>query len=262
LVRKMEELGIGRPSTYAPTISTIQKRGYVEKKSTEGVNKGFKVGVLENGELNWETKTETVGAEKNKLFPTDIGIVVNDFLVEHFDRIIDYNFTAGIEERFDEIADGNVIWSDMIDNFYKPFHDTIEHTLENSEKATGQRDLGNDPESGKPVIARIGRFGPMIQIGETSDEEKPKFASLRNGQTIQDITLEEALELFKMPRKLGEHEGAEVLASIGRFGPYVKVGKTFVSISKESGFTAEDINLEEALKLYQESISTLRFLVV
>ena len=254
LVRKMEELGIGRPSTYAPTISTIQKRGYVEKKNTEGIKKGYRVGILENGNLNWETKTETVGAEKNKLFPTDIGIVVNDFLVKYFDRIIDYNFTAGVEKKFDEIADAEVEWPDMIDGFYKPFHERIEHTLENSEKATGQRDLGKDPESGKPVIARIGRFGPMIQIGETSDEEKPKFASLRNGQTIQDITLEEALELFKLPRKLGEYEGAEVLASIGRFGSYVKVGKMFVSIPKDSDLSAEKIKLEEALELYQEKL--------
>lgn len=254
LVRKMEELGIGRPSTYAPTISTIQKRGYVEKKSTEGTKQSYRLGVLENGEINWTDKTETVGAEKNKLFPTDIGIVVNDFLVKYFDRIVDYNFTAGIEEHFDEIADGKVVWSDMIDDFYKPFHLNIEDTLENSEKATGQRDLGNDPETGKPVMARIGRFGPMIQIGETSEEEKPKFASLRNGQTIQDITLEEALDLFKLPRKLGEFEGTEVSASIGRFGPYVKVGKTFVSIPKDSGHTAEEIDLDTALKLYQEKV--------
>ena len=254
LVRKMEELGIGRPSTYAPTISTIQKRGYVEKKSTEGTLQSYKLGELENGGVNWTDKTETVGAEKNKLFPTDIGIVVNDFLVKYFDSIIDYNFTAGIEQHFDEIAEGKVVWSDMIDDFYKPFHITIEDTLENSEKATGQRDLGEDPETGKPVIARIGRFGPMIQIGETSDEEKPKFASLRNGQTIQDITFEEAMDLFKLPRKLGEFEGTEVSASIGRFGPYVKVGKTFVSIPKDSGHTAEEINLETALKLYHEKV--------
>jgi len=255
LVRKMEELGIGRPSTYAPTISTIQRRGYVEKKTTDGIKKGYRVGVLENKKLNWNTKTETVGAEKNKLFPTDIGIVVNDFLVKYFESIVDYNFTAGIEEKFDEIADGDVVWSDMIDGFYKPFHLNIEDTLENSEKATGQRDLGVEPESGKPVIARIGRFGPMIQIGETSDEEKPKFASLRNGQTIQDITLKEALELFKMPRKLGEFEGTEVLASIGRFGPYVKVGKTFVSIPEDSKFSVENIKLEAALALYQDKIA-------
>ena len=163
-------------------------------------------------------------------------------------------FCAGIEQHFDEIAEGKVVWSDMIDDFYKPFHITIEDTLENSEKATGQRDLGEDPETGKPVIARIGRFGPMIQIGETSDEEKPKFASLRNGQTIQDITFEEAMDLFKLPRKLGEFEGTEVSASIGRFGPYVKVGKTFVSIPKDSGHTAEEINLETALKLYHEKV--------
>ena len=254
LVRKMEELGIGRPSTYAPTISTIQKRGYVEKRSTEGTKQNYRFGELENGNVNWSDKTETVGAEKNKLFPTDIGVVVNDFLVKYFDRIVDYNFTAGIEEHFDEIAGGKVVWSDMIDDFYKPFHLNIEDTLENSEKATGQRDLGKDPETGKPVMARIGRFGPMIQIGETSEEEKPKFASLRNGQTIQDITLEEALELFKLPRKLGEFEGTEVSASIGRFGPYVKVGKTFVSIPKDSGHTAEEIDLETALKLYQEKV--------
>ncbi len=255
LVRKMEDLGIGRPSTYAPTISTIQKRGYVEKKSTEGSKQSYRLGELENGSVKWMDKIETVGTEKNKLFPTDIGIVVNDFLVKYFNRILDYNFTAGIEEHFDEIAGGKVVWSDMIGDFYKPFHIDIEDTLENSEKATGQRELGVDPETGKPVIARIGRFGPMIQIGDTSDEDKPKFASLRNGQTIQDITFEEAMDLFKLPRKLGEFEGTEVLASIGRFGPYVKVGKTFVSIPEESGHTAEEINLETALKLYQEKVT-------
>lgn len=251
LVKKMEELGIGRPSTYAPTISTIQKRGYVEKKSTEGTKQKYRFGTMKDNAIAWIDKVENTGAEKNKLFPTDIGVVVNDFLVEHFSRILDYYFTADVEKQFDEIADGDIVWYKMIQDFYKPFHIDVEQTLENSEKATGQRDLGVDPKSGKPVIARIGRFGPMIQIGESTDEEKPKFASLREGQTIQDITFEEAMKLFDLPRTLGEFEGKPVLAAIGRFGPYIKVLSTFVSIPKDSGLKPEQITFEEAMTLYK-----------
>jgi DNA topoisomerase-1 len=258
LVKKMEELGIGRPSTYAPTISTIQKRGYVEKKSTEGKKQSYRFGTMKDNAIAWLDKTENTGAEKNKLFPTDIGVVVNDFLVEHFARILDYYFTADVEKQFDEIADGEIVWYKMINDFYKPFHIDVEQTLENSEKATGQRDLGVDPKSGKPVIARIGRFGPMIQIGESTDEDKPKFASLREGQTIQDITFEEAMKLFDLPRTLGEFEGKPVLASIGRFGPYIKVLSTFVSIHKDSGLKPEDITLEEAMKLYEDKLEADR----
>ncbi len=254
LVKKMEELGIGRPSTYAPTISTIQKRGYVEKKSTEGTQQGFRYGTVINNEITWIEKTETTGAEKNKLFPTDIGIVVNDFLVENFQRILDYNFTAKVEKQFDEIAEGEIVWHKMLDEFYKPFHHDVEETLENSEKATGQRILGEDPKSGKPILVRIGRFGPMVQIGEASDEDKPKFASLREGQNIQDITLEEALKLFDLPRTLGTYEGKDVIAAIGRFGPYIKVLSTFVSITKASELKPEDITLEQALTLYHQKI--------
>jgi len=254
LVKKMEELGIGRPSTYAPTISTIQKRGYVEKKSTEGTKQKYRFGTMKDNAIAWIDKTENTGAEKNKLFPTDIGVVVNDFLVEHFARILDYYFTADVEKQFDEIADGDIVWHKMIQDFYKPFHIDVEQTLENSEKATGQRDLGVDPKSGKPVIARIGRFGPMIQIGESTDEEKPKFASLRDGQTIQDITFEEAMKLFDLPRTLGEYEGKPVLAAIGRFGPYIKVLSTFVSIPKDSGLKPEQITFEEAMTLYKNKL--------
>ena len=254
LVKKMEELGIGRPSTYAPTISTIQKRGYIEKKSTEGRKQNYRFGSLKSGSITWIDKEENTGAEKNKLFPTDIGVVVNDFLVEHFSRILDYNFTANVEKQFDEIAEGEKVWFKMLSEFYTPFHSDVENTMENSEKATGQRDLGIDPKSKKPIIARIGRYGPMIQIGEATDEEKPKFASLRDGQTIQDITLEEAIKLFDLPRVLGTFEDKDVIAAIGRFGPYVKVKSTFVSIKKDSGLTPEEITLEQAMTLYHNKI--------
>jgi DNA topoisomerase-1 len=254
LVKKMEELGIGRPSTYAPTISTIQRRGYIEKKSTEGRKQKYRMGTMMNQEISWVDKEENTGAEKNKLFPTDIGVVVNDFLVEHFTRILDYNFTANVEKQFDEIAEGEKVWFDMLSEFYTPFHKDVEDTMENSEKATGQRDLGEDPKTKKPVLARIGRYGPMIQIGESTDEEKPKFASLREGQTIQDITLEQALKLFDLPRTLGTHEDKDVIAAIGRFGPYIKVKSTFVSIKKDSGLTPEEITLEQALELYKNKL--------
>ena len=234
LVKKLEGLGIGRPSTYAPTISTIQKRGYVDKPDRQGRDRDYKQFMLSGKDITSKALRETTGKEKNKLAPTDIGIVVTDFLSEHFGRIMDYGFTAKVEEEFDEIAKGLVEWTKMIKEFYKPFHDTVEDTLENSERATGERELGTHPKSGRKIIARIGRFGPMVQIGdEQIDGEKPEFASLRGNQSINSITLEEALELFKLPRTLGEHEGLVVKANVGRFGPYVQHGKLFASIPKE-----------------------------
>jgi DNA topoisomerase I len=254
LVKKLEELGIGRPSTYAPTISTVQKRGYVVKEEREGVERSYEVLSLKSDIVKKETKNEITGAEKNKLFPTDIGIVVNDFLVEHFKDIMDYNFTASVEKQFDDIAQGMLKWTKMIDEFYGPFHSHVENTLEHSEKATGARLLGTDPQSGKNVYARIGRFGPMIQIGEAEDEEKPKFASLRKEQSIQSITFEEAMDLFKLPRTLGEYEGKEVSVSIGRFGPYVKHGSLFASIKKNSGDDPMTIEIDRAIEIIKEKI--------
>ena len=251
LVKKLESLGIGRPSTYAPTISTIQKRGYVEKPLKEGTERKFDQFVLEGSDLNKNELSEITGKEKNKLSPTDIGIVVTDFLTEHFSRIMDYNFTAQVEKEFDEIAKGLVQWTKMIKDFYSPFHKNVEHTLEHSERASGEREIGIDPESGRKIISRIGRFGPMIQIGnEEADGEKPKFASLRNGQSINSITLEEALELFKFPKTLGEHEGLEVVVAQGRFGPYIKHNEAFVSLPKDEDMGAVD--LTRAIELIKE----------
>lgn len=246
LVKKMEELGIGRPSTYAPTISTIQKRDYVVKEDREGQQRDYQVLTLEGKEIASKTQSERTGAERGKLFPTDIGVVVNDFLESNFQKIMDYHFTASVEEEFDTISRGELKWTQMLHNFYNPFHDTVEETLETSEKATGERVLGEDPQSGKPVIARIGRYGPMIQIGEVSDEEKPKFAKLRAGQSIQTVELEEALELFKLPRTLGEWEGKEVVASTGRYGPFVRYDSTFVNIGEKDPL---EITLDEAVEL-------------
>ena len=248
LVKKLEELGIGRPSTYAPTISTVQKRDYVVKESREGTPRNYRVIEL-NGAINAKDETENTGVEKGKLFPTDIGMVVNDFLVEHFPNVVDLNFTANVEEEFDAIAEGKLDWRKMLKNFYKPFHDTIEHTAEHAERAKGERHLGEDPVSGRPVFARIGRFGPMIQIGTNEDEEKPKFASLRKNQSIATITYEEAMELFKLPRDLGEYEGEIVQANIGRFGPYVRFGKLFVSLKEDDPMTVE---LPRAIELIKE----------
>ncbi len=248
LVKKLESLGIGRPSTYAPTISTIQKRGYVEKPDREGAQRNYRQWNLISGSISVEELSETTGKEKNKLAPTDIGIIVTDFLTEHFGRIMDYHFTAKVEQEFDDIAKGLMEWTAMLDSFYKPFHENVEETLEHSERATGERELGAHPENGRKVIARIGRFGPMVQIGdENEDGEKPLFASLRPNQSIGSITLEEALELFKLPRNLGEFEGQQVKANVGRFGPYVQIGKTFVSIPKEED--PMTISLERAEEL-------------
>lgn len=251
LVKKLEELGIGRPSTYAPTISTIQKRGYVEKKEREGDTREYKVLELKSGNISQEIKSEITGKEKNKLFPTDIGIVVTDFLCAHFERIMDYNFTANVESQFDEIAQGKIQWTSMMHDFYNPFHENVTNTLEHSDRATGERELGHHPENGKKIIVRIGRFGPMVQIGdEKEDGEKPVFASLRSEQSINSITLEQALDLFKLPRTLGEFEDLVVKANVGRFGPYIQHGKNFVSIKKEDD--PMTITLERAIELVEQ----------
>jgi DNA topoisomerase-1 len=254
LVKKLEGLGIGRPSTYAPTISTIQKRGYVEKPDRQGVERNYDQFKLIGNDIEKKVLTEVTGREKNKLAPTDIGVVVTDFLTEHFGRIMDYNFTAKVEEEFDEIAKGMVQWTEMIKEFYSPFHETVEDTLENSERATGEREIGHHPENGRRIIARIGRFGPMVQIGdEKVDGEKPQFASLRANQSINSITLEEALDLFKLPRTLGEYEGQVVKANIGRFGPYVQHGKLFASIPKEEDpMTIDFDRAVELIKIKKE----------
>ena len=231
LVKKLEELGIGRPSTYAPTISTVQKRNYVVKEDREGTARKYEMLKLKNNSISSEDKSENTGAEKNKLFPTDIGAVVNDFLQEHFEQIMDFHFTAKVEKEFDEIAEGLKNWSDMIDVFYKPFHKTVDKTIEESERATGARLLGTDPKSEKSVFVRIGRYGPLAQIGETEDENK-RFANLRKGQRIETITLEEALDLFKLPRSLGEFELKEMVVGIGKFGPYIRHNSGFFSLAK------------------------------
>jgi len=254
LVKKLEELGIGRPSTYAPTISTIQKRGYVEKKSTEGTERKYKFIEVTTAGIDTATKTEITGKEKNKLFPTDIGEVVNDFLIEHFGNVLNFNFTADVEREFDQIAEGNTSWNKMIEDFYAPFHKKVEDTLENSERATGERLLGKDPATGKPVYARIGRFGPMIQIGHVDDEEKPKFTSLRPPYSISSITFDEAMELFKLPRMLGEYEGQKLYAAIGRFGPYLRLGSMFVSIKEANGDDPYTITYDRGAVLIKEKI--------
>lgn len=257
LVKKLEELGIGRPSTYAPTISTVQKRGYVIKEPREGIERNYKILTLDDSGILEEDKVEITGAEKNKLFPTDIGMVVTDFLTEHFETIMDYSFTADVEKQFDDIADGLKKWTEMIKSFYNPFHKSVENTLENAERASGERKLGIDPASGKPLIVRIGRFGPMAQIGEAEDEDKPKFASLLTGQSIESITLEEALELFKLPRTVGEYEGKTVVAAIGRFGPYIRWNSLFMSLKKVDGDDPMTVDMARAeelivLKIEQE----------
>ena len=249
LVKKLEELGIGRPSTYAPTISTVQKRGYVVKENRDGTQRPYRILSLNDGRIDEKTATETTGAEKQKLFPTDIGMVVNDFLVEHFSSIVDLNFTAKVEEEFDVIAEGREDWREMLRRFYKPFHETI-GKAKDADKATGARELGIDPDSGKKIYARIGRFGPMIQIGEAEDEEKPRFASLRKNQSIETITLEDALDLFKLPRTLGQHGEDIVSVGIGRFGPYVRIGSTYASIPADEDPLS--IDLHRAVELVDQ----------
>ncbi len=250
LVKKLEELGIGRPSTYAPTISTILKRGYVEKRDKEGVKRAFRILTLKNNELLKTIEHENTGAEKSKLFPTDLGLVVTDFLNQYFNDVMDYGFTAKIEGEFDEIANGKEKWTKMVDDFYQPFKIDIANTLETAQRAKGERDLGTDPDSGKKVIARMGRYGPMVQIGDSNEEEKPRFAKLKPSQSIETITLEDAMELFKLPRHLGLFEGSEVTVSIGRFGPYIAHDKKFYSLTKEQD--PYSISLEEAAPFIEE----------
>ncbi|MBQ7350514.1 MAG: type I DNA topoisomerase [Bacteroides sp.] len=250
LVRKMEELGIGRPSTYAPTISTIQQRGYVERGNKEGVKRSYDILKLKGNKITETTKSEMTGNEKAKLLPTDVGIVVNDFLMEYFPGIMDYNFTASVEKEFDEVAEGDKEWTGMMDVFYQGFHPLVEQTLNTkTEHKVGERVLGMDPVSGKPVSVKIGRYGPIIQIGSAEDEEKPRFAQLAKGLTIETITLEEALESFKLPRTLGDFEEKTVVVGVGRFGPYVRHNNAFVSIPK--GTDPMSVTLEDAVALIQ-----------
>jgi len=251
LVKKLEELGIGRPSTYAPTITTIMKRNYVEKREKEGIKRVYQILSLNTkDEIKTETASEITGAEKNKLSPTDLGLVVTDFLKLHFEKVMDFGFTAKIEGQFDEIADGKLKWSKMLENFYQPFHETIEHTLETAERAKGERELGFDPISGKKVIARMGRYGPMVQIGHQDEEEKPKFAKLKASQSIETISYDEAMELFKLPRTLGLFEEEEVSVNIGRFGPYAAHSKKFYSLNKE--MDPYTVSLEELTPMIAE----------
>jgi DNA topoisomerase-1 len=254
LVKKLEELGIGRPSTYAPTISTVQNRGYVVKEEREGKQRKFRVLTLKDKNIAKEERTENTGAERGKLFPTDIGAVVNDFLVQHFNGIVDFNFTAKVEKQFDEIAAGLEEWTTMIGNFYKPFHADVQSTIETADKATGVRDLGVHPEKGEKVSVRIGRYGPFVQVGENASDDnkdyKPLYASLRTGQSIETITLEEALELFKLPKVVGEFESKPMKVAIGRFGPYISHNSAFVSLPKE--IDPLDVTEEQAIELILE----------
>ena len=250
LVKKLEELGIGRPSTYAPTISTVLKRGYVEKRDKEGTPRDYRVLQLKNDKVSKSMNQENTGAEKSKLFPTDLGLVVTDFLKQHFESIMDYGFTAHIEGEFDDVAEGKLKWNTMLEEFYSPFKRDVENTIENAERIKGERELGIDPASGKKIVARMGRFGPMVQIGDVSDEEKPRFAALRKNQSIETITYEEAMDLFKLPLSLGEYEGEEVSVNVGRFGPYVKFGEQFISIPR--GEEPLDVTMDRAIELIKE----------
>lgn len=247
LVKKLEELGIGRPSTYAPTISTIQNRGYVVKEDRDGKSRNYTVLSLANNSISETIQTEMTGVERAKLFPTDIGVLVNDFLVEHFKGIVDFNFTASVEKEFDEIALGTKEWSTMLENFYRPFHEEVQDTLENADRASHERELGIDPQTGKPVSVRVGRFGPLVQIGTADDEEKPRFASLRKGQMIETITFEEAMELFKLPKKIGTFEDIEMTVAIGRFGPYIRHNAEFYSLPKD--LDPLDVTQEQAIEI-------------
>jgi len=249
LVKKLEELGIGRPSTYAPTISTIQNRGYIEKGAVEGVERKYSQLTLQNGNVKDNLLTEKVGSDKGKLVPTDIGMIVNDFLVNHFETILDYNFTAKVEDQFDDIAAGKQSWTKMMKDFYKDFHPKVESVQANAERESGKRILGED-SNGRQVSVRLGKFGPMVQIGTIDDEEKPNFASLSPEQQINTITYDEAMDLFQLPKKLGAYEGEEIEVNNGRFGPYVKFGKKFVSLPK--GMNPLSIELEEAIILIKE----------
>ncbi len=262
LVKKLEELGIGRPSTYAPTISNIQNRGYVAREDRPGKERKYTVIELDSSNNVTENiQTEIAGKEKSKLVPNDIAMVVNDFLMTHFNDILDYNFTASVEKEFDDIAEGKLSWPEMIDKFYTPFHKKVEETLETSQKRKGERLLGVDPERGKNVYVKIGRFGPMAQIGDSDSEEKPRFAALRKDQRLETITLKEALDLFILPRKIGEYENKDVYAGIGRFGPYIRHDNKFVSLKKDidSPYTIE---LDRAIELIEEKRKTEREKIV
>lgn len=253
LVKKMEELGIGRPSTYAPTITTVQSRGYVDKGEKEGEPREYSLLTFRDGTITRDVLTENAGSERGKLIPTDVGMVVNDFLTEYFPSILDYNFTAHVEEKFDEIAEGKLGWNNEIKDFYTDFHPSIEKVSSmRMEHKVGERLLGTDPKTGKPVSVKIGRYGPLVQIGEPTDEEKPQFASLLNGQSVSSITLEEALKLFALPRTVGEYNGKTVVAAIGRFGPYLRHDGKFVSIPKK--YAPLTITIEEAIPLIEEKL--------
>lgn len=252
LVKKLEELGIGRPSTYAPTISTIVTRGYALKEDREGVERKYTSILLKGGKITQQVKVENTGSEKAKLFPSDIGIVVNDFLIEYFKNILSFNFTATVEKEFDDIAEGKIEWTKMIDQFYKPFHKDVEKTLVESDYSKGERVLGNDPKSGKPVSVRIGRFGPIAQIGENNSETgvKAQYASLLKGQLIETITLEEALKLFDLPRNIGLYEEKDVVIGVGRFGPYVRHSSKFYSLKKDDNPIT--IAIDRAIEIIEE----------
>ena len=253
LVKRLEELGIGRPSTYASTIDVMQKRGYVVKEDRDGTPRDYRILTLAGASVQAETASENAGQERSKLFPTDIGLVVNDFLLEHFQNILDYNFTADVEGEFDVIAQGQLDWRAMLKRFYSPFKETVDTTMEHAERASGERILGVHPESGAQILCRIGRYGPMAQIGGPDDEEK-QYASLLPGQSIETLTLEEALDLFKLPRTLGELEGKKVTAAIGRFGPYVRYDGKFVSLKADDGDDPYTVTLERAVELIQAKI--------
>jgi DNA topoisomerase-1 len=250
LVKKLEELGIGRPSTYAPTISTIQNRKYVEKGQVDGKERRYNQFTLVKEKIKEEELSEMVGSDKGKLVPTDVGMVVNDFLVEHFSGILDFNFTAELEEDFDKIAEGKKNWTDVLKTFYSKFHPRVLDVEKNAEREVGERVLGTDPKSGKPVSARLGKYGAMVQIGSVEDEEKPKFAGLRPSQTLQSITFEEAMDLFKLPKELGEYKDETVEANVGRYGPYVRFGKKFVSLEKDED--PLEVTFERAMELIKE----------
>jgi DNA topoisomerase-1 len=249
LVKKLEELGIGRPSTYAPTISTIQNRNYVEKGSVEGTERNYSQLVLKSDKLTEKQLTETVGSDKGKLVPTAVGTVVNDFLVNHFSNILDYNFTAKVEQSFDDIAEGNEEWTKMMRDFYSEFHPQVLDVAENAEREVGERILGKDPETGKPVSVRLGKFGPMVQIGSVEDDEKPRFAGLSPEHSLETITYEEAMNLFQLPKEIGEYEGEKVEVNNGRFGPYVRYGGKYVSLDK--GEDPLSVDFERALELIE-----------
>jgi DNA topoisomerase-1 len=253
LVKKLEELGIGRPSTYAPTIGTVQKRGYVIKEDRDGKERNFTVLFFENNIISRSVKSEKYGTEKSKLFPSDIGMVVTDFLAKHFENIMDYGFTASVEEEFDKIARGQLVWNNMIQKFYTPFHQEVTETSANAERQNAVRVIGSDPESGKPISVKVGKYGPYAQIGENSDDEnaeKPRYASLRSGQLIETITLTEALDLFKLPRVIGQFEDKDMKAAIGRFGPYIVHNSVFTTIPKTDDVFA--ITAERAIELIEE----------